>query len=84
MAEKSPEQIVSASPKLVQKAVQEWGQPDLIIESAEATFRGMPDLQTDPEAAALVARVKQAVADLKPGPDDRAGIDPPQDNGEPA
>jgi hypothetical protein len=71
MAEKSPDQIISASPELVQKAVEEWGEPGLIIESAEATFRGMPDLEADPEARALVQRVRDAVADLKPGVDDR-------------
>lgn len=67
MAQKSSKEIVSVSQELVQKAVDEWGEPDLIIESAEATFRGMPDLDADPEARALVQRVHDAVEQLPDG-----------------
>jgi hypothetical protein len=67
MAERSPDEIVSASKELVQKAVDEWGEPDLIIESAEATFSGMPDLDADPDARALVQRVQDAVDRLPDG-----------------
>ncbi len=64
MRSKSHNEIGSVSQTLVQEAVDVVGPPDLIIESAEATFRGLPDLEADPRARKIMDRLWKAVDDL--------------------
>ena len=46
--------IASISPEFVQEIVDEVGIPDNIVESAEGTMVGLPDVEKDPEARALI------------------------------
>lgn len=64
MREKDTSEIYSVSQDLVQGVIKLAGPPDLIIESADATFRGMPDLEADPPTREVMDRLRRAVERL--------------------
>lgn len=56
--------IESLSPEYVKAVVDETGVFHNFVESAQGTFRGLPDLETDPAARQTMKRLDEAVAKL--------------------
>lgn len=70
MRSKSHTEIESVSQELIQAIVDDSGAPDNMVESAEATFVGLPNVDADPEARRIMQGIENAVgADRPPSPD---------------
>ena len=61
MRSKPHTEITSISQTVVEKIVEDAGVPMNFVESAEATFRGLPDLNADPQARQTMERLKAAL-----------------------
>ncbi len=58
MRRRSYKEIKSVDLDLVEAVVEQSGRPpDNFVESAEATFVGLPDLETDPDALKIMGRL---------------------------
>ena len=58
------EDIDSLSPGFVQGIVKESGRPDNFVDSAEGSFVGFPDLETDPDSQELLQNLDTRIAEL--------------------
>jgi hypothetical protein len=57
---KSHTEITSISQPFVEEIVRHSGVPQNFVESAEATFAGLPDVDSDPDARAIMERLETA------------------------
>jgi|GEM_PF-3331263 len=64
MRTKSYTEINSLSTEFVEQVAEEYGKPDNFVESADGTFAGLPNVDTDPDANALLKRLERDLESL--------------------
>jgi hypothetical protein len=64
MRSKSYTEMNSLSTKFVEQVAEEYGKPDNFVESADGTFSGLPNVDSDPGANAILTRLERDLAEL--------------------